>query len=411
MTSRPISSFVSYSGFSVFDIQPLDKKQAIDLIRKLEFWDEEAKQNFIEALDSNLYYSHREFAGNPLLLTIMLMTYTSYGEVPAKMHVFYAKAYETMARLHDATKGSFKRPFHTGLTPDEFAKYFAQFCARTYRDEKFEFDSSSFTAYMKKVLNKAEPGHKGIGPQAFLLDLTDNLCIMYREGEKYYFIHRSFQEYFAARHFASMYDEDLYKVGLFFEHKTSRSYSDRTFDMLYDMIPEKVERFIFLPFLEKLIPDCLKKGDDGYWEFLERMYSSLFFNEGDVGDPYLNDEQSFNYLKIIDKKDLAKDHDLDQLKWPESVHRLSSTEWVSVYEKFTSQKAFDEYPDPDLIPESDLEEMTVIEERELPSSYDYYFGFPDVVGETYEIDIYMTCGKGLKDSRISDHSWKNLSSL
>uniref|UniRef100_UPI0023B24706 hypothetical protein n=1 Tax=Proteus mirabilis TaxID=584 RepID=UPI0023B24706 len=75
-------------------------------------------------------------------------TYSSFGEVPAKMHVFYSKAYETMARLHDASKGSFKRPLHTKLTPEEFAKYFAEFCARTCGDEMLEFDERSFNAYM-----------------------------------------------------------------------------------------------------------------------------------------------------------------------------------------------------------------------------------------------------------------------
>lgn len=106
MTSRPINAFISYSKFAVFDIQALTKAQAIELVEKLEFWDTASKNNFLVDLDKKLYYSHQQFASNPLLLTIMLMTYSSFGEVPAKMHVFYSKAYETMARLHDATKGS-----------------------------------------------------------------------------------------------------------------------------------------------------------------------------------------------------------------------------------------------------------------------------------------------------------------
>lgn len=179
ITSRPVHMFISYSKFTIFDIQDLTKEQALELIRKLDFWDKEGKNSFMMALDNNLYRTHKEFASNPLLLTIMLMTYSSFGEVPAKMHVFYSKAYETMARLHDASKGSFKRPLHTKLTPEEFAKYFAQFCARTYMDEVLEFDSLHFTGYMKKVLKTADPEHQNILPRDFLLDLTENLCIMY----------------------------------------------------------------------------------------------------------------------------------------------------------------------------------------------------------------------------------------
>lgn len=252
ITSRPIyNSFVSFSKFSVFDIQPLSKEQALSLVEKLEFWDDSAKKNFMQALDNELYSSHLQFASNPLLLTIMLMTYSSFGEVPAKMHVFYSKAYETMSRLHDASKGSFKRPLYTKLTPEEFAKIFAEFCARTYTDEILEFDERTFSAYMSKVIDSSSIDTTGISPHEFILDLTENLCIMYREGSTYYFIHRSFQEYFAAVHFSSQYDAKLTKIGNFFETMPNRTYTDKTFDMLYDMIPEKVERFIFLPFLTK----------------------------------------------------------------------------------------------------------------------------------------------------------------
>ena len=110
----------------------------------------------------------------------MLMTYTSYGEIPAKRHIFYAKAYETMARLHDASKGAYVRPMHTNLSPEEFAVFFAEFCARTYKAELLEFDERNFTEYMEKVIH-----HQHIKIDAtsrdFLLDLTDNLCIMYKE--------------------------------------------------------------------------------------------------------------------------------------------------------------------------------------------------------------------------------------
>ena len=220
ITSRPINQFISYNKFLLCDIQPLEKEQ--------------------------LYESHRQFASNPLLLTIMLMTYSTFGEIPAKMHVFYSKAYETMSRLHDATKGSYRRKLHTKLSPEDFAKYFAEFCARTYRDQIIEFDKTLFSSYMRKVMERAPEEHAKIPLKNFLRDLTDNLCIMYKEGEKYYFIHRSFQEYFTAVYFASGFDTKLINVGKFFDTNGARNY-DKTFDMLYDMIPSKVERFIFMP--------------------------------------------------------------------------------------------------------------------------------------------------------------------
>ncbi len=96
---------------------------------------------------------------------------------------------------------------------------------------------------------------------------------MYKEGEKYYFIHRSFQEYFTAVYFASGFDTKLINVGKFFDTNGARNY-DKTFDMLYDMIPNKVERFIFMPYLEKLLAG---KGREAYWSFLESVFGYLYY--------------------------------------------------------------------------------------------------------------------------------------
>ncbi len=64
----------------------------------MDFYDIETKEKFMKDLDARLYYSHTQFASNPLLLTIMLMTYSSIGDIPRKMHIFYSKAFETMSR-------------------------------------------------------------------------------------------------------------------------------------------------------------------------------------------------------------------------------------------------------------------------------------------------------------------------
>ncbi len=296
ITSRPVNKFIAYSKFLLLDIEPLTLEQSVNLVKRLKFWDKEAQKQFLVALKNRLYNTHKEFASNPLLLTIMLMTYSSFGEIPAKMHVFYSMAYETMARLHDATKGSFKRPLHTGLTPEEFAKYFAEFCARTYADEVLEFDNSLFCAYMEKVLKHAPEKHAVISSKDFQKDLTDNLCIMYKEGDKFYFIHRSFQEYFCAVYFASEFDTKLVKVGQFFESKGSKIY-DKTFDMLYDMIPAKVERLIFLPYLKKILNG---KGKDCYWSFLETVFEYLYYSyASDFDVPPGGYTTPFLYQKII----------------------------------------------------------------------------------------------------------------
>lgn len=327
ISSRPTSSFLQFDQFLVFDIVPFNKKKALELIDKLDFHDSEAKTKFRNDLDNKLFESHKQFASNPLLLTIMLMTYTSYGEIPAKWHIFYAKAYETLARLHDASKGAYVRQLHTGLSPEDFAVYFSEFCARTYKDEILEFDDRIFNDYMEKVISHQRRKIDAM-PRDFLLDLTDNLCIMYKEGEKYYFIHRSFQEYFTAVFFSNQMDDQLCRIGDFFEHQRMRMTGDRTFDMLYDMIPSRIDRYIFLPHLKQLWTKC--DSSNGYWTFLNEMYPVIYVQEGELGHYTENTPVSYFYNFIVNETLHRHNGELHNLKWPPTINHCEHKEWASI---------------------------------------------------------------------------------
>ena len=93
---------------------------------------------------------------------------------------------------------------------------------------------------------------------------------MYFEGNSYHFTHRSFQEYFCALFFSKQKDKFIARLGEFFEKHQRRMFGDRTFYMLYDMVTQKVEEYMLLPFLTSLFDNCNKA--DGYWTFLEAMY-------------------------------------------------------------------------------------------------------------------------------------------
>lgn len=88
---------------------------------------------------------------------------------------------------------------------------------------------------------------KQITAKAFRDDLCDNLCLMYFESGKYHFTHRSFQEYFCALFFSKQKDRTLEGIGDFFDNLRSRNYGDKTFSMLYDMIPGKIDEYVFIP--------------------------------------------------------------------------------------------------------------------------------------------------------------------
>lgn len=368
ISSRPIGTFISLHRFTVLDLCPFTKEQALELIDKLDFRPDEPiiKKRFREELDNSLYLTHREFTQNPLLLTIMLMTYEQFAEIPSKMHIFYREAYVALSQKHDASKGAYKRILKTGLSADRFAEYFAEFCARSYRDEKFEFTEVQFDKYFGD-LRERQKGTEFITATDFRDDLVENMCLMFYEGGKYHFTHRSFQEYFCALYFSKQKDKNLGYIGDFFENMRTRHYTDKTFNMLYDMIPEKVEEYIFEPFLKKLFEEC--DEEDGYWTFLQRMYPTLYYEKGETNGSSFNEPDSFLYDFIIHVqriKSYLVDDDMPQ------DERFLTNEWVYLDE---------DYHDPDYDTDG------LIDLDEVPWRYKDEYGDPDVVGWNYELDI------------------------
>ena len=384
ISSRPTGSFIAFHRFTVLDLCPFTKDQSLALIDKLDFRPDEPiiKQKFRMELERTLFISHREFTQNPLLLTIMLMTYEQFAEIPSKMHIFYWEAYVALSQKHDASKGAYKRVLKTGLTADQFADYFAEFCARSYRDEKFEFTDILFDQYFNR-LHERTKGDARITASDFRDDLVENMCLMSYEGGKYHFTHRSFQEYFCALYFSKQKDKTLKPIGDFFENKRSRHYADKTFNMLYDMIPEKVEEYIFEPFLKSLFEEC--DAEDGYWTFLQKMYPVLYYEDGDTNGCDENTPESFIYDSIIRSQGIAAVLDNYDLPCDEE---FITAEWVYLDEAY-------------LGPDDDAD--TLVDIDEVSWEYKHHFGSPKIVGRNYEIHISDI----LKDA----HDYQKLLSL
>lgn len=278
LSSRSFQSFVSYDRFSLFRLMPFNPRQAMLLIDRLEFRPDEPaiKEKFLAALEKTLHRTHPSFTENPLLLTIMLLTFEQFAEVPSKMHVFYREAFEVLGKRHDASKGAYKRALKTGLSADVFADYFAELCFHSYNAGKFELTAEEFASFYNNLNTRITANDKKTTANDFLEDLCSNLCLMYFEGDKYHFTHGSFQEYFCALFFSKQKDRFITQLGGFFEKHQTRMHVDGTFNMLYDMITEKVEEFIFLPYLTHLFDKCDKL--DGYWTFLAEMYPNITYS-------------------------------------------------------------------------------------------------------------------------------------
>lgn len=271
VSSRPDPEFAGWQSFSLLEMAPLDLNQACTLIEGLPF-DNEMKSKFLIDLKDSLFKKHKSFLSNPLLLSIMLLTYGQSADIPSKLSVFYNQAYEALFQRHDALKGAYQRDRASNLDILDFARVFAAFSIQTYDVSAHQFSESDALKYIEKSKSIV---HFEFSASDFLKDALQAVCLLIEDGLQINFSHRSFQEYFAARFIAEA-NSHLQETLV---NKYSRKRNiDNVLDLLYEMKPEIVEMLYIIPALTKLEQEfCIKRklGIRHYIRMLKNDYSFL----------------------------------------------------------------------------------------------------------------------------------------
>jgi hypothetical protein len=254
VSGRPDPKFSSWSNFLVYDIAPLTKEQVVALIESLKY-DPDAKRKFIRQVKAELFDAHEYFLTTPLLAILMLLTFNKFAIIPAKMHVFYENAFDTLFSQHDATKELYTRKHRSDLPIDVFKKVLCVLCAATYSREIFQFRESELLDQVGMALRYTNVRASAAD---FAADLTEAVCILQRDGTEISFTHRSFQEFFCAL-FLARSDETVRER--FFAERSFRVH-DSVLPMLFDMVQEQLEAEWVLPFINGFLANLKSESDE-----------------------------------------------------------------------------------------------------------------------------------------------------
>lgn len=267
LTSRPDDAFISWSQYTEYYLHPYRREQVLQLVKKMPF-DSRVKDKFVGRIRDDLYSTHKDFLSNPLLASMMLLTFESSYDIPKKRHIFYHRAFQALIEKHDASKG-YKRAFKSGLDQDDFERVFAGYCIYSYLDRDFTFSQDGAEEYAELAYRVSS-----IPAQAseFVSDLVNCVCMLVRDGDRLSFVHRSFQEYFSAC-FAVRYSED--KGARILENFFTRDVTllpREAADLAYEISPDYVDFSYVLPALEKFVAEYSSVQDDHSAKF------SMFFS-------------------------------------------------------------------------------------------------------------------------------------
>jgi len=217
---------------------------------------------FNTALESSA--AAREFAANPLYLTVMILMHKKYEVLPKKRLDFYQQFYEMLLQQRTsgdtaAEKATDKPVFRIAvenendfiLGVDDYSPLLQQIAFLTHQDDQ---DSVSIhPARVQQAMEaqklKIEVKHRSQKDIAeAIINFADNvLGVLVSRGEAHGFTHRSLQEYLAARHLASW---ELDAVFQFWE-KTILKKLDRWLEVARLLVCELRSRQDFLEKLEK----------------------------------------------------------------------------------------------------------------------------------------------------------------
>lgn len=326
VSSRPeYNEFKDWSLYNVAYIEPLSLLQAKHVIQKLHY-DIEVKNRFISALQQDLFETKLSFSSNPLLLTIMLITYEQFGEIPDKMHIFYEFAYQALFNKHDISKQGFKRKMLTKLDIHDFKNVFSLFCLTTYCKELFEITENEFNKLLEKCILYFE---YQTSYEDLKTDLLSNIPLVMRDGIEFCFTHRSFQEYFTANHLVNHeVKEEI------FTQVCERFNTDSTVDMMFSMNKDLLERIWILPKIDKLLmlkPEYICNANDEV-KLTEVFYHTIFnrFHE-DLDEIYYipnNDGVLVDYL--VRKYNFQDVLDTLKYKYLSTVYKSEEKEFCKI---------------------------------------------------------------------------------
>lgn len=198
ITSRPYTNIDLLPLFTNYQVCDLEDGEIATFVKKQLPADEnEIAEKIIRTINKPENMGYRTFLSNPLLLSMFILTFQSYADVPQKRSDFYDQVFDTLFSVHDSmSKLAYVREKQSNLSKEQFEEILRLFSFLSFFEEKFLFPQN----YIEDKLTLIKDKKKNIifDNTKFITDLTVAIGILNIEGLDYTFPHRSLQEYFAA---------------------------------------------------------------------------------------------------------------------------------------------------------------------------------------------------------------------
>lgn len=255
LTTRPYTNIEMLPMFSNFVVCDMYDDEILMFIkRQFPMAESELANRIIETVKKGEDAAYTSFLSNPLLLSMFILSYQSYAEIPRHKSGFYNQVFDTLYSMHDSlSKLGYVREKVSDLPKDRIIEVLKLFSFLSYNDEKFVFSvmyANGRLDFIKEKKNSIEFDNSKL-----LYDLQVNIGILKAEGRDLAFPHRALQEYFSALYIASLLESNKQRI----YEKLQEKYNNWGFmpnhANFYELLSE-LDQKCFLQYL--VIPVCEK---------------------------------------------------------------------------------------------------------------------------------------------------------
>ena len=314
MTSRPEDSFMDFQNFDIFRIEPLTKPMAFKLLEKHDNGGETSKL-LIKKLNENVYETISEYLTNPLLVSMLYAAFDFKQTIPLKKHLFYEQVYDAYFEKHDLTKGGgFRHQKQSNLDSYDFDRVLRAIGFKSLKNQKVEYNYNEFL----ETIKQAQESCKDLKFKAtdFKADLLEAVPLFCKEGFYHKWVHKSMQEYFAARYIYMdvQFCQDELLSAMYNSDKIEHYYN--LFDIYYDIDVFSFKKNIVLPLLYS------------FRDFFQSKYHEI----NGISDNLVRERVGLLFLKTVwmaNNNSVTADEDFDFLEKVCTINHLNYTNMVS----------------------------------------------------------------------------------
>ena len=264
LTTRPFTEVELMPMFHNMEVCELSMEEIPVFVRKqFTSSDNEVADKIIATIEQSEDRVYNSFLGNPLLLSMFILSYQSYSSVPQKKSQFYNQVFDTLFSTHDSlSKLGYVREKASGLSKDQLTEVLKLFSFLSFFDERYIFTHLYFAGRLNFI--KEKKADLQFENSQLLYDLQVSIGILKAEGIDLAFPHRSLQEYFASLYIASLKEENKVKIyNKLKERNIEWYYIDgrrNFFELLHELDPRGFIQHMVLPIGGRLLEYLSREG-------------------------------------------------------------------------------------------------------------------------------------------------------